>query len=410
MFLNSGVLNMIESSAIRPEYLESNGLIATFLATLTGLLGLMPLAILPLFVGILVDELGLSAQMAGALTSVNLLGNAIGVLAISFITRLSVKHAVYLGVVLAIIFELASFQAVGGVGLFLFRFMAGVGGGLVTGAAYSWIARQVNPDRGFALLILLQFLVSSILFYLLPEIIIQHGVATFYILFIISALVSLVCCFILDQSPNPLADNETSLEHSNEISLPSPDKVTISKVLISIALFELAASGIWAFIERMGIAWQLTIDEIGMSLSVGSLAGIPGSALVIIFCLRWGRLKPISVGFISVIASLLLFLVGTQSLWLYTVGLIIFNGAWSYVIPYIQGIQAQVDETGRVAIWGMFTVLTAIAAGPFVFALFIGEQGFYSAIIFASALLLLSFYFIFTIAKRLDSQVIQHST
>jgi len=52
----------------------------------------------------------------------------------------------------------------------------------------------------------------------------------------------------------------------------------------------------------------------------------------------------------------------------------------------------------------MFTVLTAIAAGPFVFALFIGEQGFYSAMIFASALLLLSFYFIFSIARRLDTQ------
>ena len=399
---------MIESRAVPPEYLESNGLIATFLATLTGLLGLMPLAILPLFVGILVDEIGLSAQMAGALMSVNLLGNAVGVLAISFITRLSVKHSVYLGVALTIIFEIASLKAAGSVDLFLFRFIAGIGGGIVTGAAYSWIARQVNPDRGFALLILLQFLVSSILFYILPEIIVQHGVATFYVLFMFGALVSLLCCFILDQPPNPLSNpltnNDACAEKSNEIKLTSPNKITIIKVLISIALFELAASGIWAFIERMGIAWQLSIDEIGMSLSVGSLAGIPGSALVIIFCLRWGRLKPLSVGFFCIIASLLLFLVGTQSLWLYTVGLIIFNGAWSYVIPYIQGIQAQVDETGRVAVLGMFTVLTAIAAGPFVFALFIGEQGFYSAMIFASALLLLSFYFIFSIARRLDTQ------
>lgn len=398
---------MIDNSVTHPKHLDSNGLLATFLAALTALLGLMPLAILPIFVGIIVDELGLSTQMAGALTSINLLGNAFGVLAVSFITRVSIKHLVYIGVAVEIVFELASLSSGTGIDLFAFRFIAGLGGGLVTGAAYSWIARQVNPDRGFALLILLQFLLGSILFYILPEITLEYGVVTFYVLFILCALMSLACCFILDQSPSTLTKSNEPLTSISQKKSTPMSKSTISKVLISIALFELAASGIWAFVERMGIAWQLSFDEIGLSLSIGSLAGIPGSALVIIFCLRWGRSIPLTLGFVCVISSLLLFVFGNQNLWIYTLGLIIFNGAWSYVIPYIQGIQAQVDETGQVAIWGMFMVLSAIAAGPYLFALFIGEQGFYKAMIFACILLLTSFSFIFSLAKKLDDEHIR---
>lgn len=389
--------------------IDPNGLMATTLATLTALLGLLPLAILPLFVGVIIDDLGLSTKMAGALTATNLLGNAVGVLIVSFITRMTMKHVVYVGLVIAVIFELTSFGLTNIPDLFCYRFLAGVGGGLVTGAAYSWIARQAKPDRGFALLILLQFLFGSILFYFLPDITLQYGVTTFYGLFILFALVALACCFILDLHPQPLATTAQKAQ-LKEVKNTLLDKKIIGKVLISIALFELAASGIWAFIERMGADWQLSFDQIGLSLSIGSLAGIPGFALVIIFCLKWGRSVPLILGFTCVIASLLLFIFGPENLWFYTLGLIIFNAAWSYVIPYIQGIQAQVDDTGRVAVWGMFMVLSAIAAGPFVFGLFINEQGYYSAMILACLLFLSSLCFIFKVAKTLDKQPLNESS
>jgi len=380
--------------------LDSNRFPATLLAALTAMLGLMPLAILPLFVGAMIDDLGLSGEIAGGLTSINLLGNALGVLAVSFISRLSPKQMVYLGIAFEVVFELCSMMFESTITLFLFRALAGIGGGLVTGAAYGWIARQANPDKGFGLLILLQFLIGSILFYYLPDISSQYGIATFYSLFILSAFVSLLCSFILGQAPSAI-DKRLSRTQSTTTKSFSEKKV-IANVLIAIALFELAASGIWAFIERMGLAWDLSFNDIGISLSVGSLAGIPGAALVIVFCLRWGRAIPLALGFAVAIVSLGLFIFAPHNLWIYSIALIIFNGAWSYVIPYIQGIQAQIDDTGRVAVWGMFVVLSSIAAGPFVFGTLIGDEGYQGALIFAALLLLLSFGFIIAIARRLD--------
>lgn len=401
---------MINNENVQQWKFDSNKLTAIFLVSITGMLGLMPLSVLPMFVGLIIDDLKFSTEVAGALIAVNLFGNAIGVLLVSFVQKLTRKQIVYCGVLLTIIFELASLNTASITGLFILRFVAGIGGGLVTGAAYSWLAKHKSPDKGFAVLIFLQFLLSAILLYSLTSYAEKYGLATLYWLFIVSALVSLLCCPILAQNPNPNITTDNT--QKNRVNKPANtlNKVVITKVLLSLALFELAASGLWAFIERMGVAWQLTFSDIGTGLSLGSLAGIPGSLLVIILGLKYGRSIPLTLGIMISIVSLVLFTLGTPNLLNYVIGLVIFNLSWSYTVPYIQGIQAQIDETGSIAIWGMFTVLTAIAAGPFIFGIIIKYNGYQSAIYVAIVLLIISFISIFSIAKKLDSSTLSEQS
>ena len=380
--------------------MNPSGVVTLVIVCFVGMLGLMPLAILPLFVGSLIDDFGISPEAAGALVSVNLLGNALGVLVVSMLLRsVGLRQFVYVGVLLAIAAELLSLYLECSYTIFsCIRLLSGIGGGLVTGAAVNWIATRANPDRGFGLLICNQFFLSALLFYMLPNTIMQHGLEAFYWLFIITSVVSGMGSFAL------LADQEN---FESEVTEPVDDKfvmdkISIGKALLAIALFEIAASGIWAFVERMGLDWNLTLEAIGNALSIGTLFGIPGSLLVVYLGIRWGRGLPILCGAMSCILGLAIFLSGIQTLWIYVLGLIVFNAAWSFTIPYIQGVQAALDPEGRIAVIGMFVVLLAIALGPFVFGFLIGDRGYSIAIIFACVLLAGCLLSIFDVARRQD--------
>jgi|TARA_B110000238_G_C16140747_1_gene446118 MFS family permease len=388
--------NSVISDAFR---IEPNGIVAALLASFTAMLGLMPVAILPLFVGTLVDALGISGEMAGVVVSVNLLGNALGVLLVSVLLgALTLRQFVVLGVSLELVVEVLSLTMdLHLPGLLTMRLFAGIGGGLVTGAAFNWMAKRTAPDRGFGLLYAYQFFLSALLLYLLPQWITECGVSAFYGLFIVTALVSLCCCFVLTPT-KAIVSGE--LESKLEL-----DKKAIGLTMISIALFEIAASGIWAFIERMGLEWNFAPEHIGAALSIGALAGIPGALLVVLLGARWGRSKPIFCGVAFCVIGLAGLLTGFQTFWLYTLALLIFNGAWSFTIPYVQGVQAQLDPTGRVAVIGLFVVLLAIAAGPFIFGFLIGDQGYSAAIVFACLLLSGCLVFVFGVARAQEEFV-----
>lgn len=392
------------SNSVDTDRLAPDGVPAALLACFVAMLGLMPLAILPLFVGTLVDDLGITTELAGVVVSINLAGNAVGVLLVSLLLKfLSLKQFVYWGVLLEIVAELLALLLDYGLpGLMMLRLSAGLGGGLVTGAAFNWIATRADPDRGFGILIVYQFALGGVLLFSLPLVIKDYGIDVFYIVFLTTALVAVACAFVLTPTKNAEVLGAEKLT-----SMPTDlDIKSISKALLSIAFFEIGAAGVWAFVERLGVAWNLDTLDIGSALSIGALAGIPGAMLVAVFSDRWGRSRSISLGLAVCVIGLCAFLLDIRSWWFYTLALIIFNGAWSFTIPYLQGVQAQLDQTGRVAVVGMFVVLLAIAAGPFIFGFLIGGQEYSVAILFASLLLGGCFVSVFGVARKLEKRAL----
>lgn len=378
-----------------------NSFVTTLTVVIAGLPGLIPLAVLPSFVGNLVDELGFGAETAGIVVSANLLGNALGILVVAQLLRhISLRKFVLVGAVIEILADVISWQLDSAVALSSIRIVSGVGGGIITAAAYNWLSRQADPDRGFGLLICLQFAVSAALLYLLPSFTGEHGVSAFYATFILFALLSVAVSAVLKQRPDDdLAARTASTSKHQRVLL---DKPAIARALFAIALFEVAASGVWAFIERIGTVWELSPGMINTVLSIGALAGIPGALLVVVFTIRWGRARPITIGVTVTVIGLLLLLLDASYAWVYAVSMILFNGAWSYTIPYIQGAQAQLDPTGRIAVFGMFVVLLAISIGPFVFGFVIGDRGYHAAILLACGLLVTCVAVILGVARSQD--------
>ncbi len=65
------------------DSLSSDGLFTMLLVVITGFVGVAPLAVLPAWVGGMMDHLGLSEQQAGVIASANLFGSAIGMLIVA---------------------------------------------------------------------------------------------------------------------------------------------------------------------------------------------------------------------------------------------------------------------------------------------------------------------------------------
>lgn len=366
------------------------------------MLGMIPLAVLPLYIGSLVELQGFSEQQAGLTSTVNLVGNAFGVLFISLRSRPSSLYILFTAVALEIGFDLFSLGASYS-SLLLFRLLAGFGGGILTGLAYKKLAQRRNPDREFAVLIFLQFFLGAIILYSLPMLITEMGVNSFYYFLVATTLLCGALGVFVIRIPDEVADVDSGPASSSMLPVCS--------AIIAIILFELAASGVWAFVERIGANWSLDQDKIAGYLSLGTLAGIAGSALVVLLSNRWGRFGPLLVGSVTAALCLLIFTKSKGSNGYYLLTLMIFNLAWAYTIPYLQGVLAGLDPSGRTAVFSLFCMLIAIAAGPYCFSLFLsGENQHQLAIYASSALFVSAFLFVAKTARQLDKATMKNQT
>lgn len=374
---------------------KNAGFQRSLLISMAGMLGLMPLAILPLYIGGLVDLKGLSFEDAGLLSSVNLLGNAIGVLWVSLLARHNKLFYLALAVTLEVTFDVLSIY-LSDQGLVIFRALSGLGGGIITGMAFQMLAKQKDPDRGFAVLICLQFLIGGVSLYFVPMLQEQFGIAAFYLILIFFAIVSGLCGLLVF---GRVESQGSDIAASGKIP-----RLKIIAVLSGIACFELAAAGVWAFAERIGDFWGLANTEISTALAIATLAGIVGSLLVIFLGTKFGRGISLIFGCGLVTASLIPLTFGIGSYAIYLASLLVFNLAWAYTIPYLQGLQAALDDTGRLAVFGMGVVLLSIALGPYLFSLIISTDDFSAGIYTSIFLFLLVVILSGGVARNVDQQ------
>ncbi len=368
------------------DSLSSDGLFTMLLVVITGFVGVAPLAVLPAWVGGMMDHLGLSEQQAGVIASANLFGSAIGMLIVAgLLKHFSLLRLAIMGVGLEVVADLASLFFDAALQLGCLRFAAGIGGGVVTATAISWIAQQPNPERGYGLFMMLQFGVGALILAVLPHFMAVNGVNVIYLVFIAFAFLSLVL------SPALKCSLKRKIHQGNdndgiEVAAEKIKLLPVGLSFVAVGLFEAANAGVWAYIERVGLAIPLPRDTLGMILAIASLVGIPGALAVVWLGIRRGRFLPIAAGLSCGMLSLLL-LLGVDDLLLYMVAIMALSASWSFTLPYLQGIQAQLDPQGRIAVLGYFVVMVGVALGPALYGGVVGS-GDYSNAMWLGVLLL----------------------
>jgi predicted MFS family arabinose efflux permease len=245
--------------------------------------------------------------------------------------------------------------------LCLARFMAGLGGGLMAAMVMQSISYTSDPDRIFALYVVLQVVLQVLGFLLLPSVIIAFGVAGFFAALILLCVIAL---FLSRNFPTAgLAENSDNQLMSETVLRHGSLKPIL--VMLGLVLFFVAQASLFSFIERLAVDSGFSAQEIGNALTVAVLIGLGGAVLGATMATRFGRLLPI---LISGIAQLICFYLLAEPLSLMSYTLIVgaIQFFWNLPLGYQVGVLISEDPHHRFVLLVPFMQALGISIGPFL--------------------------------------------
>jgi predicted MFS family arabinose efflux permease len=221
------------------------------------------------------------------------------------------------------------------------RVLAGLGAGMAGAAGVAAAASTREPDRMFAAVTLAWGLAGAAEPAVIPFVTVPFGSMGGYLLMGATclALLPLVSWLV---PPRKVEGETPSL-------LTAPNRVLAVIAMLALLVFEIGQGGIYTFIEQIGLRSQLTEYQIGATLTGTGLAGLIGAAVATALGTRFGRSAPIIVGLsLNIIASVILATsedsityIATNWLW---------SAAYYFVVPYMMGAMAALDDLGRWAV------------------------------------------------------------
>jgi predicted MFS family arabinose efflux permease len=332
--------------------------------------GLFYVNIMPAIVNGLIDGLGFTTQQAGFVASSNVYGAACGALLIVFvIKRIRWRPMAYALLAGLILMDFLSMLIAVPDVLIAFRFLHGLIGGALVGTGFSVIARTVNPDRTFGVLLVVQFSLGGLGNLYLPRLVPLLGTNILFTALIAFSLATLLMIPFLD--PYPVHETPGKTKESNARIAVVP----LALVLCATFLFQAANMGLFAFIIGLGRSYDLELPFITSTLAASGWIGIIGPIIVIAMYTKYGRLRPL-------IAALALTMICIYALH-FSANSIVFFAAncgagitWAFVIPYLLGMTAEFDRSGQMAALGGFASKMGLASGPMVGGLLLGDDNY----------------------------------
>jgi len=356
------------------------GLAAAALLSLMATAGLFYVNIMAALVSGLSDGLGIAASDAGLIASVNVYGAAFGgLLAIFAVRHIGWRSAAIVLLVALMVLDGVSVLFQNVTVVTAMRALHGIAGGLLVGFSFAVIARTAAPDRVFGMLLVVQFGLGGLGLWVLPPLVPIHGP---WVLFAALFLFSLVTLLLLPLLPD-FPEAKEAPESASGTFLSTPLLLTV----IAIFLFQGGNMGLAAFIIELGRAAGISQDVIGPTLGFSSWIGMAGSALVVATGTRLGRLLPIIAGIAVTVVGTAAFHWSTNVA-VYVACNLLTATLWAFVIPYLLGLAAAFDGSGRSAALGGFMSKMGLATGPLVASRLLDPANF-DPMIFASALMLL---------------------
>ena len=337
------------------------------------------------FLSAFVDGLEIGRDEAGFIVSANKYGAAFGALIATFLVKtIPWRKSAAILLVLVILIDIISSQITDPQSLIFVRFIHGTIGGISVGIGLSVIARTVDPDKIFGMLLAVQYSFGSLGIWTVPRLVDAFGhMAVFGVLSLFSIMTLLILPFIPDVKTKKI--NETGF------------KFNISYLLIFalLALFLFQASNMGVADYAFELGKDIVVNnEVSNMLTIANIISISGGILVYIIGTKYGRTAPLVVG-ISISAIFTFLLHYSSNISIYFLANTVTGIAWAFVIPYILGLCASFDSHGQMAALAGFISKVGLATGPLVGALLIIEYGFGLIINIASIALAIAVVFIY---------------
>lgn len=319
------------------------------------------------FLSAFVDGLGVGRDEAGLIVSANKYGAAAGALIATFLVKnIPWRKTAAILLVLMMLVDIISSQITSAENLIAIRFLHGTIGGISVGIGLSVIARTLNPDKIFGMLLVVQYSFGSLGIWTVPRLVESFGhMAVFGVLMSFSVMTLLILPFI----PNVREAKSTT----------NPFKINFSFLLvlalIALFLFQASNMGVADYAFELGKDIGLVNTEISNLLTVANIISISGGLFVYVIGTKYGRTMPLFIG-VSISAIFTYLLHYSENITMYFIANTVTGIAWAFVIPYILGLCASFDSHGQMAALAGFVSKVGLATGPLVGSMFILNYGF----------------------------------
>jgi predicted MFS family arabinose efflux permease len=339
------------------------------LAGMLSIIGNSNAIVQPLLVGMMVDRYGLSGSAAGMISAAEMAAFGGGAFAAAWLLGRSDRRLLTAGALLLAIMGNAMAALAPSVPILAAaRLVAGAGTGAALAIGGAIVAGSTSPDRIYSIITVGVLVYAGSFLTFVPPFMASVGAAPFLAMGLL-ALVTLPMAVIAPPAPAAKDDR-------GEAALPPLRPGALIPLLAAALLLYAGHGAVWTYEERMGVAIGMTVPEVGAALGLASLAGIIGAAAAAILGLRWGRTWPQVIA-LTVSAAAALIIVTVRDADGYFLGASLIAIVWFFGLPYLNGLAASLDPQGRIAAMLAAMLNLGMAAGPFIAALIVADNGYF---------------------------------
>ena len=363
--------------AFRLSRASPDGLVAATLLAFLGTAGLFYVNIMSAIVDGLISGMGLGAAEAGRIGSANIYGAAAGaLLSVVLVRRLPWRAVSATCLVVLVLIDLVSILITSPMLLLVVRLVHGIVGGISVGTGLAVIARTASPDRGFGMLLFVQFGLGGLGVLVLPNLVTIYGTAPLFLaLAAFSGITLAMLPFLPDFPPAPSRAATGAPGASASIQW-----WPFSLIMAAIFFFQAANMALLAYIFRLGLGAGLDRGHVSAVLGLATWVALVGPLAVVWLGGRWGRLALLA-------SAMILTLVGNFAFhWSSNEAVFLLANCatgitWGFVIPYLFGMAATYDTAGQAAAFAGFVSKMGLATGPFVGGVLLGTNTDYGFLI-----------------------------
>ena len=368
---------------------------------LTGFASAGLLALKPLIVGALIDDYHFSPPQAGFVAGIEMAGIGIAAFIVAAMGGAwNRRRIVLIGATLGILGSVVPALSDAYVPILFFRFVAGVGCGLIASIVLAVIGTTRDPDRTFGLYYMTSYVSAALLVPLGIWTLVRFHVGGAYIL-----IALLLCIVYLTAHRIPAAF--TGLRENGEQHALPPFPMIGAVLSLGLSLiFWIGLGGVWAFVERLGVKAGLDQMAIGGVLTLYPFASIAGALTASLLHTRFGR-TPLLAAAIG-LAMLSAVMVGwASSITIFTLGVLIFSFIWPLFLAYMGGAMAVLDPAGRVVAMSVTSQTIGMAVGPAMAGLLAGRFGYEAIAVMGLICFVLAFMMLLPLVLKMRATPIE---
>ena len=347
---------------------DINSPLALAAALLLGVIGPEVFIVQPGFVQGLVAHYGFSEQQAGYVASAEMWGLAITTLMMSWVaSRMDWRKLLFVSTLVVVGGNLGSLATVDPAGFAAWRFVAGLGCGVLVSLSFTMVGLTANPDRNFGYLIAAVLTYGAFGLWLMPAAFDAVGMKGLIVFF---ALFPLLALPLLRHLPS--SGEEHLQVESDAVDLGAGLRVLAVATMLG---YFLAQGVVWAYLFLIGLGGGVDEQGAANGLTVSQFLGIGGALVAAALGKRYGRLWPLCIGILGGILPLL-FLYDRFSALQYGVVVSVYNFAWNMTHPYLLAAIASFDRGGRLVVHAVGAQMLGLAIGPAIAATVVGANDY----------------------------------